>query len=190
MADEQRGKTDWSAVNAVIRANKTDTVPASLERPAQVPRTLQSPSGPGPKPGGAPPDLIANPEGVVAQYKMNKIARKAAVQHLEVWYDQQLDIVKHRLMEVARVRKAEATLLAEQFLEGINAAHLQFLTDLGLQTNAARDRAIIALYDQTAHTLRDIQTRDWPPMLIEEAMNGVVERHRRFFRKLNNELGA
>jgi hypothetical protein len=121
---------------------------------------------------------------------MNRLARNAALEHLDAWYQAQLGIVHHRLAEVARVRQAEATLLAEQFLEGINAQHIEFLTELGLRTNAARDRAVIALHDQTTATLREIQTRDWPPVLLEQAIAGIIERNQRFFHKLNNELGA
>jgi hypothetical protein len=35
--------------------------------------------------------------------------------------------------------------------------------------------------DQTAKMLREIDGRDWPPQLIEQAMHGVMERQTRFF---------
>jgi hypothetical protein len=87
------------------------------------------------------------------------------------------------------VRKAETTLLADQFLSSINAQHLAFLADLGLTNEGARAKALVKLADQTTETLKEIEERDWPEAIRDQTINGVLERNERFFKKLVNELG-
>jgi hypothetical protein len=178
MANSDR-KTDWSGVNQAIQKRASDTtLPLHPDRPLEVPASIQP-----------PPEPVAKPDGVVTQYKANKITRRAALEHLEVWYKAQLEVARHRLTEVARVRKAEATQLAEQFLHSINSQHLQFLAELGLRNEDARNRAFLALGDQTSNALREIQERDWPPQMIESTIQAVMDRYSRFFAKLSHELG-
>jgi len=178
--------TDWSTVDLVSHKRASSTaLPLHPDRPLDVPASIQPPAEEVARPDGD----TARPEGIVMQYRANQLAKKAAVQHLSLWYRAQLDVARHRLGEVARVRKAEATLLAEQFLQSINSQHLQFLTDLGLRSEETRNRALLALGDQTAQALREIQRRDWPASMIEVTINAVLERHQRFFEKLVRELG-
>jgi hypothetical protein len=186
---EDKEKTDWTHVNNAIQKRRADaSMPATSD--------LGSAGGPlaprnslGVQTAGSPPNLIANPEGIIARFKMNQVAKKAAISHLESWYGAQLDVVRHQLSEVARAKKAETTLLADQFLSSINAQHLSFLADLGLKNEGARSAALIKLADQTAATLKEIATRDWPESIREQTINGVIERNQRFFSKLVNELG-
>jgi hypothetical protein len=112
------------------------------------------------------------------------------MEYLEVWYRARLEVARHRLSEVARVRKAEATLLAEQFLHGINSQHLEYLTSLGLRNEEVRTRAFIQLSDQTAAALREIQSRDWPQPMLDRTVEAILDRHEKFFRKVAEELGA
>jgi hypothetical protein len=178
--------TDWSTVDLVSQKRASSTsLPLHPDRPLEVPAAIQPPAEEVARPDGE----LARPEGVVMQYRANQLARKAALQHLNVWYRAQLDVARHRLGEVARVRKAEATLLAEQFLQSINSQHLQFLTDLGLRNEEARNRAFLALGDQTAKALREIQSRDWPASMLDLTIDAVLERHQRFFEKIARELG-
>jgi hypothetical protein len=48
---------------------------------------------------------------------------------------------------------------------------------------------MLELGDQTSKMLKEIDGRDWPPQLIEQAMHGVMERQMRFFQKLMEDLG-
>lgn len=176
---ETDGRTDWSKVNVAIQRHAQDQV-----MPLSASPTLPAP--------GAPDDgskALAKPDGVIQSYKMKKVAKKAAVEHLEAWYATGLEVARHHMAEVARVKKAESTMVADQFLRNLNAQHLEYLTTLGLQNEGVRSRAVIALNDQTSATLKEIQTRDWPEPLITSAINGILDRQRRFMERLVNELG-
>ncbi len=101
----------------------------------------------------------------------------------------QLDATKHQLSEVARVRKAQATVIAEQFIRALDQRHLEYLTSLGLRNLEVRQRALIEVGDQTTAMLRELETRDWPQHLIDKTIQSVVELHARFFEKIMAELG-
>jgi len=132
---------------------------------------------------------LPKPEGAITQYKASKIGKKPALQHVEAWYKGQIEAVEHAVGEAVRVRKAEATKIAERLLLEINEEHFRYLTSLGIRNEKARHNAMLELGDQTSKMLREIEGRDWPPQLIEQAMRGVMERQRRFFEKLMEDLG-
>jgi hypothetical protein len=173
-------RTDWSGIETSLKRQAMDVaIPVARERQVPVPTGLH-----------APTDGSERPDGVIAQFKANRVSRRAAMEYLEVWYRAQLEVARHRLSEIARVRRAEATLLAEQFLHGINSQHLEYLTSLGLRNEEVRMRAFIQLSDQTSAALREIQGRDWPQQMVDRTVQAILERQEAFFRKLTQELGA
>ncbi len=176
---DSEDKPKWERTNRALQKQESQRdLPLNPDRPMEVPGALQGPA-----------NAVAKPDGIVANFKANKITRRAALEHLEVWYNAQLDVAKHRLAEVARVRKAEASLIAEQFLQSLDSQHLEFLIDLGLRNEATRHKAFKALGDQTAQTLKELEGRDWPEKLLEETIQGVIDRHRKFFAKIIQDLG-
>jgi hypothetical protein len=188
--NDNEKKTDWTHVNNAIQRHRGDaSMPATVGLGGSIQSDLVPRNSVQTSPIGGPPSPIATPEGIIAKFKMNQVAKKAAIAHLESWYGAQLDVVRHQLTEVARVKKAETSLLAEQFLSSINAQHLEFLADLGLRNEGARSKALIQLAEQTSQTLKEISSRDWPPALQEQTINGVLQRNETFFKKLVNELG-
>lgn len=177
MADD--GKTDWSKVHTTVqRAAHSEIIPLAA---SETLPTLNAPGDVGQE--------VTAPDGIIHKYKANKVAKRAAIAHLETWYASRLEVAKHHLTEVARVRKAESTMVADQFLRHLNAQNLEYLTTLGLANESVRSRALLALNDQTSETLKQIQTRDWPEPLIDSAIHGVLERQKKFMDKLINELG-
>jgi len=132
---------------------------------------------------------MGKPQGIIASYKAGKVQREAVIEYLRTWYSAQLDATKHQLSEVARVRKAQATVIAEQFIRALDQRHLEYLTSLGLRNLEVRQRALIEVGDQTTAMLRELETRDWPQHLIDKTIQSVVELHARFFEKIMAELG-
>ena len=188
MTDRSSG-TDWSKVNHAIQKRRSETdLPLHPDRPLELPGSLKTGSASGT--GDAAPAAVANPEGILTRFKVGAITRKAAVAHAQEWHARQLEVVRHRLGEIVRVRNAEATTIAEQMLASINAQHLGFLTELGLRDEGDRKRALMLLTDQTSEFLRDAMDRDWPDSLRQQYIDGVIARHNAFFDKLASELGA
>lgn len=180
MSDNQNlpAKTDWTGVNNIVQKRAVaDSLPIDL--PASEAGGLQKPDS----------GKTVQPEGVIASFKANTITRKAAIEHLKVYYEKQLEAARHHLTEVVRVRKAGSTAVAEQMLASINSQQMQFLVEVGLRNEGVRHRALMQLNDQVAQTLRDIQNADWPDALREQAVTGVLDRQRKFFERLMTDLG-
>lgn len=190
MADSDK-KTDWSGVNHALQKMRSDNeLPLHPISQSSLPVSLQGNEQGSIAGAEGAPDVVANPQGILAKIKVGAVSRKAGVKMAQVWYTKQLEAVQHRLTEVVRVRNAEATTIAEQMLASINAQHLGFLTELGLRNEDQRKSALAALTDQTAQHLAEAQQRDWPDALRQQYIQGVIERHNAFFTKLVSELGA
>jgi translation elongation factor EF-Ts len=137
-----------------------------------------------------PQSTIAKPDGAIAQFKHNKLQRKFALQHVEAWYEGQLESARHAVAEAIRVRKAEASKVAEQLLMAIDADHLKYLASLGIRNEGVRGEALTELGDQTNRILKEVESKNWPQKLIEETIEGVIQRHRKFFQRLMQDLGS
>jgi len=179
-ADDQDQARKWDNVSEII-ARPGGAAPASKTKAVEVLHQRQRLDAPHPS--------LQKPEGAITQFKANKIGKKAALKHIETWYNGQIEAAEHAVNEAVRVRKAEATKIAERLLLDINEEHFGYLTSLGLRNEAARHRAMLELGDQTSKMLKEIEGRNWPPRLIEQGMHGVMERQLRFFQKLMEDLG-
>ncbi|HJU29041.1 MAG TPA: hypothetical protein VJ718_07720 [Candidatus Binataceae bacterium] len=129
------------------------------------------------------------PDGAIAQFRASQIGRTAALRHVRTWYEGQLEAARHAVEQAIRVRKAEASRVAERLLMQIDSEHVQHLLALGLRSSEARNRVMLELGDQTSRTLKEIEDHDWAPQLVQEAICGVLEGHRRFFARIRQELG-
>ncbi len=175
---EDQNRTDWSKVNDSLKKRDRSNLPINADRPLDVPKHLTPAE-----------DEVEKPDGMVANFKANQVKKKAALNAVEVWYSKSLDVFKHRLSEVAKVRKEEATVMAKQALMDLDAHHLDYLLRLGLQNERARREALVRLGDETAASLKEIDTKDWPAELIEQTIAGVFLRHQAFFSKITAEIG-
>jgi hypothetical protein len=174
-------KTDWTNVNKVVQRRAMDA-----DLPIN-PDAASSPASGIVRPGSNAP---VSPEGVIANFKANKITRTAVLEHLKAFHGAQLEAAKHHLSEAVRVRKADSTATAEQFLQLINARQVQFLTEIGLRDNQARGAALMTLQSQTADMLKQATSQDWPEALKDKAIAGILELNSRFFERLMTELGT
>jgi len=171
-------KPKWELVNRALEKKKLDRELPPAATPAAVPGGLAT-----------PPQALGEPQGIIAKFQAGKVKRQAVVEHLRTWYAANLDVTKHQLSEAVRVRKAESTMVAEQFLRNLDQQHLEYLTSLGLRNLETRQRALIEVADQTTKTLKDMKDKDWPPQLIDKTIQGIFELHERFFAKTMEELG-
>ena len=170
--------SDWEDVeHALQRRNNESTMPIAPAGAQAAPQLI------------TPEGEIAKASGVVAQYKANKITKEAVLEYLKVFHRKQLEVASHHLTEVARMRTAESTAVAEQFLERLNSQQMTFLQDIGLRNLDQRFAALEKLGDQTSQSLRRLKQSDMPPSLREQMINGVMELQTRFFERIMTELG-
>jgi hypothetical protein len=179
-AGDQSNRGKWDNVSEIV-SRTGSTRPPSKTKAVEVLHEHQHLQ--------APHHALQKPDGAITQFKANKIGKKAALKHVETWYNGQIEAAEHAIKEVVRVRKAEVTKIAERLLLEINEEHFRYLTTLGLRNEDARHKAMLELGDQTAKMLKEIEGREWPPHLIEQAIHGVTERQTRFFQKLMEDLG-
>lgn len=170
----------WANVSKMLGESGATAAPAKAKA-AQVLEKHQTVD--------VPHSPVQKPDGAIAQFKASQIGKKAALKHVQIWYEGQLEAARHAVTEAVRVRKAEASRVAERLLMEIGSEHVEYLNTLGLRNSDARNRVMLELGDQTSRTLKEIEGRDWPPPLIQQAIDGVWEKHRRFFQKIMEELG-
>jgi len=133
---------------------------------------------------------VAKPDGMIAQFKANKIQRNVALKHVEVWYEGRLEATRHAVTEAVRVKKAEATEIAERMLMALQFEHLHYLATLGLRNEAVLGKALTELGDQTTRLLAEVKSKkDWPPQIIERTLQNLVDRYHRFSEKIMTDLG-
>lgn len=186
------GKTDWSMTDSVLNtggAAKPDPespAQARVERgelitnnEADVP---QAPSVDAPDPNAA--------QGILAKFKKNQLSRRATIQALETHYETQLDTLKYSLAKASQVQKARADVLAEEYLQQLDARQLEVLSELGLRNKDTRERALLDLTEMTVAKLREVQEKDWPDELRRDTIEELLGLRKRAVAEMMRELGG
>ena len=174
MADD---KHDWKLVKTIADTGQAEQKKSG--HALQSHRQVQTHEG-----------TVATPDSAIAKFKANTIQRKAALEAVTIWYRAQLDVARHAVAEAARVKKAEVSKIAEQILMSLDEEHLKYLVSLGLRNFEVRSNSLKQLGDVTARSLKEIESSDWPPHLIEKTIEGVLQQHERLFDQILSELGA
>ena len=169
MPDDDHQKTDWTAVDALA----TTRAPRDLAR------------------AGSHDVIVSEPEGVtgiVQRLKERRIKRHAAVKALETATSAQLEVIAHQVQEAARVKKAEATVLADQLLKDLDLQFQQVLSELGVRNEAIRRATLTKLNDETARDLREFANKDWPDFMRQASIEMVTKRWQRFISRLGQDI--
>lgn len=130
------------------------------------------------------------PEGILAQFQQKRLTRKASLAAMKMRYDQELDALQHRLSKACMVEKARADQMAEEFLKGLDAQHLQVLGELGLKNKETREEVLLKLTESTVERLKEVQNKDWPQSLIEDTINELFKLRKRSVAEIMKEIGS
>ncbi len=133
------------------------------------------------------PKLVREPEGVIENFRHNKITQQAGLAIVKEWYNSQLEVAKHQLKKAVVLKTREADVDAEKFLAKINQRHLVFLRDLETSNLDERFGALEGLGDQTSAMLKKLIEKDWPESMRNQMIDGVSELQKRFFEKIMTE---
>jgi len=175
--DDKNDRTDWETTNKALSRHDVGQV---------LPDKAHSGSPLTDSEGNTP--LI--PQTMLAQFQAGGIERRAAVEQLKAWHAGKLEIAEHAITEAVRVKKAEATGMAEQLLAQLDMERTQFLRSLGMENTGARQEALTELSVQTTAMLRDAQSQDMPDAVKDMNIRGIMQLYERFFDKLLDELGS
>jgi hypothetical protein len=130
------------------------------------------------------------PRGILLQWKKNKIDRRTALQAIQAQYDSQLDALRYQLQKAVSVSNARADRLAEEFLKKLDSEHIQVLKDLGLRNAETRATALIEVRDMIAAKLKEVQTKKWPPSLVDRTIDDLLDLEKRVCAEMMKELGS
>lgn len=171
--DENTKKPDWTAVQRAIRSQdivkSTDLYDDKRKDEMQVTKAA------------------ADPEGLVGMYRAKKIKRDVTLQMLKKWYDGELEVGLERIKHGTKIKKKELAAEADRFLAHLSQKHLGYLKELDLVNEAERFRLLERLGDQTSLMLNTIQSKEWPPEMIEDILGNVWRIYKDFSDKIMNE---
>ncbi len=187
MSDElQKQRTDWNlSESALAKQQDAEAISNSGELIHQTDPQLP----PAPQLECGISDSDESPQGVLAKFHSNRLSRKASIAALRSHYDNQLEALRYTLAKACQVSKARADATAEKHLKELDAGHLEALGQLGLRNKETRERTLIELTDSTVEKLKEVQSKDWPPSLIEETIRQLFEVRKRAVAEIMNELG-
>ena len=126
--------------------------------------------------------------GIVQQLKEKRIKRRAAVKALEIATSAQLEVITRQVHEASRVKKTEATVVADQMLKELDLQFQKVLGELGVRNEAIRRATLAKINDETARDLREFANKDWPDFMREAAEELVKERWQRFVNRLLQDV--
>ena len=87
------------------------------------------------------------------------------------------------------MRKAEADVVAKEYLKELDSRQLEILARMGLRNKETRERALFDLTEMTATKLKEVQKADWPPELKTDTINQLFVLRARYVTEMMEELG-
>ncbi len=182
----EKDKTDWSVTENLTRVPRSGSKALAADLgPSRVVAPDDKTAG------GALARIPSADEasGILTKLRARQLGRKAALEALEKSYMGQLDVLTHTIGAAARAKKTQIDVEAEEFLRELDARHLELLTEIGLRNKETRERALLELTERTVEKLRDVQQRDWPPSLIQDTVQELLDLRKRLVREVMEELG-
>jgi hypothetical protein len=183
-------KTDWSKTEGLMgkREHPVDPVPTGqLEIPEQplVPQVLLRPMAElDHKPGEGFGGFVAGLHGE------GKAKKQAALKALTLKHNAEIDMLEARLTQLARVQKVHAEVVAEEYLNRLDARKLELLTELGIRNVDTRQSALVQLTNTTVAKIKEAQALDWPEPLKERTIHDLLALLKRFNSQVMEELGT
>ena len=173
MSDEAK-KTDWSKIDDVASPKSGTEANTALSQPIVPDAPMVADS--------------QDVQGVVANYKLGKIKKRAAFEAIERIQKAKLEVLDHQLSEAVQTKKAEATMLAREFLAGLDADYQLVLQGIGIKNEAARQDTLKLLGDKTAETLKEVSEADWPEFMRIETVKVISARYIKFLDEIKDDL--
>lgn len=187
----QREKTDFSLVEEVMKSDKRFAAQrAEVGQPLQSAEIVPVEMSDVPTaPKLSLPDSNLS-RGILARWQANTISRKAALEQLQSAYDAQLGLLKHQLEQAVTMKKAQADVIAKEYLKHLDAQQLEILTKLDLKNKGTREKALLELTEDTAARLKEVQNSDWPDILKADTVKQLFQLRERYVAEMMKELGS
>ncbi len=186
---QQDRRADWSLAESVLNSEKLPTCElrngvGPCERqlvPAEhssVPVALTIPA-----------PTSDESQGILVQWKAKQLGRKAALEAVAAQYESKLEILKHTLTEAVHVQKTRVDVAAKEYLERLDAKHLELLAQFGMRNAATRWKAVTDLTDMAVVQVRQVQGKEWPEPLVKDTISKIFALRERVAGEIMKELG-
>jgi len=178
---------DWSRVERL-----NNPKPGASESKAIVPTSSQPnlPAVVAPPAPGSIAFPIEQPTDFISKLKANSKNRKAMMEALDAHYASKLEGLRAQLSAGLRVHKTKLDLQAEEYLKSLDAQHLEVLGQLGIRNADTRWKAIMELNDLAVAKIKEVQEKQWPESLIDEAVSQILAVKNRVAAEVMREFGA
>ncbi len=133
-------------------------------------------------------DVInAEPEGILAQYRANKIKQDTALKMMKEYHHAQLEVSKHQFMKAVELKKRLTDIDANKILEEMNQKYFSFMKQLGLKNVKERMELLIQLNRQSSELLEQTDSEDWPEQMKRKTIEQIFQLQERFENKIMRE---
>ena len=182
-------KTDWTKTESLMGKNQPsgDSIPTGrLEQPEHplVPQVLLRPMAEtNHKPGGG---VL----GFLAKLGEGKAKKHAVLKMLALKHNAEIDMLEARLTKLVKAQKVHADVVAEEYLNRLDARKLELLTELGIRNVNTRQTALVQLTNTTVAKIKEVQAMDWPEPLKERTIHDLLALLKRFNLQVMEELGT
>lgn len=184
MSENADKASKWERANRRLsksrgeRAAKDGTIISAPATTGLVPSPFDAPL-PDPKETG----------GFLERLQKGQIDRRTAVSEFRERCNVQLETLRFQLRKALSVSNARADLVAEEYLKGLDAEHLEVLAGLGLRNTRTRAESLKAVTDMIVQQMKEVQEKDWPEALIDSTLDELLTLRERTCAELMRELG-
>lgn len=184
MSDTAGKPSKWGRVEARLDKSRAER----LEQDAEL---IPAPQDHGmiPSPLEVPVPDPREKGGLLERWQKGNIDRRMAVNEFQDRCDAQLEALRFQLRKAVSVSNARADLMAEEYLKGLDAEHLEILAGLGLRNTRTRAESLKAVTEMIVEQIKEIQDKDWPPALIDHTIDELLALRTRTCAELMRELG-
>ena len=186
---QQGRKVDWSLVESVINSDKLATT--EIGKAAGPSERVLVPTEHSSVPVALtiPAPSSDESRGILVQWKAKQLGRRAALEAVAAQYESKLEILKHTLTEAVHVQKTRVDVAAKEYLERLDAQHLELLAQFGMRNAATRWKAVTDLTDMAVAQFKEVQGKEWPEWLVKDTIAKIFALRERVAGEIMKELG-
>lgn len=123
-------------------------------------------------------------DGIIAQYKANKIKQDTALQMMRKYNRSQMEVAKNKFLKAVMLNKPLSDIDADKILKGLCQNYFNSLQLLGMMDTREYEESIIQLKQQTSELLAKVDDKN----LSEPMRQKSVEQIFQLIKKVDNQI--
>ena len=123
-------------------------------------------------------------DGIIAQYKANKIKQDTALQMMRKYNRSQMEVAKNKFLKAVMQNKPLSDIDADKILKGLCMNYFNSLQQLGIGNTGEYDESLIQLKQQASELLAKVDDKN----LSEPMRQKSVEQIFQLIKKVDNQI--